>query len=46
MPELSNFFSFFNVFLVPLVVYIVKLEHRITKIETMLSLNCKEKKKG
>jgi hypothetical protein len=42
MAELNGIFSFFNIFLIPLFIYIVKLEHRITKIETLL--NCEKEK--
>jgi hypothetical protein len=34
-----------NLLIVPLYFYLIKIEHRITKIETCLKLNCKDEEK-
>jgi len=45
MKNLQSFLPFLNLLIIPLINFVVKLEHRLTKIETLLKINCKEKEK-
>ena len=43
---MNEYLSFLNVLILPFIYFIIRIEHRLTRIETKLGINNKNKKKS
>jgi hypothetical protein len=40
---MKEFFPLLNIILLPVIYYLIRVEHRLTKIETLLKIGCGRK---